>query len=102
MSEFKTCEQYVVAELVKANDLIDDLKEDKKIISAKLEDAWNLQSLMMKHFKVQMYTTDYQSKKYIDISCAVWDDDKDFDTIKTILERLGYDFADEDKETTEK
>lgn len=100
MSEFKTCEQYVVAELVKANDLIDDLKEDKKSIADELEYARDLQSLMMKHFKVNLYHTDYMSKSYLDIHCSIWDDDKDFNTIKTTLERLGYDFADKDEGTT--
>lgn len=100
MSEFKTCEQYVVAELVKANDLIDDLKEDKKSIAAELEYARNFQSLMMKHFKVNLYHSDYMSKSYLDIHCSIWDDDEDFVKVKSVLERDGYDFADKDEGTT--
>lgn len=101
MSEIRTCEEFVVNELLEARDRIDKLVADNEELRYKLAKLEETQKLIEKHLEVRLHKSDYKSMKYIGISASIWSDSEDYNVILNILAGRGYDFADEDEGKTE-
>lgn len=101
MSEIRTCEDYVVSELLETKDRVDALTEDIEELKCRLSKLEEPQNLIEKHIQVNLRKSEYRSMKYIDISSTIWSDNEDYDVILNILAGRGYDFADEDEGKTE-
>ena len=101
MSEIRTCEDFVVNELLNAKDEIDELKADNQELIYKLSKLKETQKLIEKYLEIRLHKSDYKSMKYIGVSASIWSDSEDYDVISNILAGRGYDFADEDEGKTE-
>lgn len=101
MSEIRTCEDYVVNELLNAKDEIEELTADNQELRYKLSKLEETQKLIEKYLEIRLHKSDYKSMKYIGVSASIWSDSEDYNVILNILAGRGYDFADEDEEKTE-
>ena len=101
MSEIRTCEDFVVNELLNAKDKIEELTADNQELGYKLFKLEETQKLIEKYLEIGLHKSDYKSMKYISVSASIWSDSEDYNVILNILAGRGYDFADEDEGKTE-
>lgn len=101
MSEIRTCEDFVVNELLNAKAEIDELKIYNQELINKLSKLKETQKLIEKYLEIRLHKSDYKSMKYIGVSASIWSDSEDYNVILNILACRGYDFADEDEGKTE-
>lgn len=101
MSEIRTCEDYVVSELLNAKDEIEKLTADNQELRYKLSKLEETQKLIEKYLEIRLHKSDYKSMKYIGVSASIWSDSEDYNVILNILAGRGYDFTDEDEGKTE-
>lgn len=101
MSEIRTCEDYVVSELLNAKDENEKLTADNQELRYKLSKLEETQKLIEKYLEIRLHKSDYNSMKYIGISASIWSDSEDYNVILNILAGRGYDFTDEDEGKTE-
>lgn len=101
MSEIRTCEDYVVSELLNAKDENEKLTADNQELRYKLSKLEETQKLIEKYLEIRLHKSDYKSMKYIGVSASIWSDSEDYNVILNILAGRGYDFTDEDEGKTE-
>lgn len=101
MSEIRTCEDFVVNELLNAKDEIEELRTDNQELRYKLSKLEETQKLIEKYLEIRLHKSDYKSMKYIGVSASIWSDSEDYNVILNILAGRGYDFAEEDEGKTE-
>ncbi len=101
MSEIRTCEDFVVNELLNAKDEIEELTANNQELRYKLSKLEETQKLIEKYLEIRLNKSDYKSMKYIGVSGSIWSDSEDYQVILNILAGRGYDFADEDEGKTE-
>lgn len=101
MSEIRTCEDFVVNELLNAKDEIEELRTDNQELRYKLSKLEETQKLIEKYLEIRLHKSDYKSMKYIGVSASIWSDSEDYNVISNILAGRGYDFAEEDEGKTE-
>lgn len=101
MSEIRTCEDFVVNELLNAKDKIEELTADNQELRYKLSKLEETQKLIEKYLEIRLHKSDYKSMKYIGVSASIWSDSEDYNVILNILAGRGYDFAEEDEGKTE-
>ena len=101
MSEIRTCEDFVVNELLNAKDEIEELTANNQELRYKLSKLEETQKIIEKYLEIRLHKSDYKSMKYIGVSASIWSDSEDYNVISNILAGRGYDFADEDEGKTE-
>ena len=101
MSEIRTCEDFVVNELLNAKDKIEELTANNQELRYKLSKLEETQKLIEKYLEIRLHKSDYKSMKYIGVSASIWSDSEDYNVILNILAGRGYDFAEEDEGKTE-
>ncbi len=101
MSEIRTCEEFVVNELLEAKDRIDELVAANEELRHRLSKFEEMQNMIERCLEIELRQSDYQNMKYINIGASIWADHKNYDTILNILAGRGYDFTDEDEGKTE-
>lgn len=96
MSEIRTCEEYVVNELLNTKENVEAKNQHISLLQSTIDNARRIQQLVFKHLTAELRESDYRSMKYINISGTIWSDDEDYEEILKILTDNGYDFAKED------
>lgn len=101
MSEIRTCEDYVVSELLDLREKFEAQNDYINLLRAEIDKMSAAQELIKKELKVDIHSSSYNSLKYISFSGSIWSNEENYDKIRKLLEDTGYDFADEDEGKTE-
>lgn len=76
--KFKTCEDYVLSRLEEVEDMLEETKEENKVLTAKLEYAWNTLCELLKSLKGITHLVTGECSPYLsfDIVGKEWDKER--------------------------